>query len=70
MANTKNGKSELRSVERSEVNLHRLTVLLRRNTTQIASRYSGSQPVHEKLFCGLRMTLSATSHGDFLSNTR
>ena len=64
------GMSELRSVERSEVNVHRMTVLLRRNPTQTASRYSGSLPVHEMVFCSLRMTLSATSHGDFLSNTR
>ena len=42
MANTKNGKSEPRSVERSEVNVHRMTVLLRRNPKQTVSRYSGS----------------------------
>ena len=42
MANTKNGKSEPRSVERSKVNVHRMTVLLRRNPKQTVSRYSGS----------------------------
>ena len=35
---------------------------------QTASRHSASMLVHEMVFCGLLMTLAATSHGDFPHN--
>ena len=47
---------------------HGMTVLLRRTPTQTASRHSASLPVHKLVFCGLLMTLSATSNGDFPHN--
>ena len=46
----------------------RSCVLLRRTPTQTASQNSASLPVHKLVFCGLLMTLSATSHGDFPHN--
>ena len=41
-------------------------MLLRR--TQTESRHSVSLSVHELVFCGLLMTLSESSHGDFPHN--
>ena len=43
-------------------------MLLRRTPTQTATRHSDSLPDHKLVFCGLLMTLSATSHGDFPIN--
>ena len=45
-----------------------MTVQLRRTPTQTASQNSAPLPVHEMVFCGLLMTLSATSDGDFPHN--
>ena len=50
---------------RRKLTAHGMTVLLRRTPTQTASRHSASLPVHKMMFCGLLMTLSATSQGDF-----
>ena len=45
-----------------------MIVLLRRIPTQTASRHSASLLVHELVFCGLQITLSATLHGEFFQS--
>ena len=50
----------------SQVSAHGINVLLRRTQTQTATRHSDSLPVQELVFCGLPMTLSATTNSDFI----
>ena len=64
------GRRNFTTVNRalSAIGRLRSCVLLRRTPTQTGSQNSATLPVHELVFCGFLMILSATSHGDFPHN--